>query len=196
MRRFDLTPTSFVFSRLHVGSFLSREKMIDRDPRCGLFEDGQTIEDVDLNDNGKIDKEEMFSSWQCYAIPQQQLFRLGGREALRSIGSNDDTIGTQEIHLTNELFVPVFRNRDYKVGPMHWNTLYAIGYLGAGTVGFKSSDVFKSSRAVTDVGLGTESAIAFRDWDVYLSVLVAYTVAAPEEIGKGTKVRFAIRTVR
>ena len=196
LRRFDLTSTSFVFSRLHLGTYLAREEMIDRDTRCNAFEDGETIVDTDLNNDGEIDDSERFSAWKCYAIPQSELFRLGGREALKSIGSSDNSIGTQELHLTNELFVPVFRNKDYKLGALYWNTLYAIGYVGAGTVGFKTRDLTETSRGVVDVGLGTESAISYRDWDIYLSVLVAYTAAAPEEIGGGTKVRFAIRTVR
>ena len=135
----------------------------------------------------------MTPEWELFEIPQGELFRLGGREALKSVSTNDASIGTHEIHLTNELFVPVFRNRNYKVGPLYWNTLYAIGYVGAGSVGFSASDL---NDPVVDVGIGTESAITFGDYDVFLSVIAAHTVAEPDTIKGGTKVRFAIRTVR
>jgi len=181
LRRFDLTATSFVFSRLHVGAFLSRQKADPAPvPR-------------DRDGDGELDP---VPEWEKYDIPQYELFRLGGREALKSVSSNDSSIGAQEIHLTNELFVPVFRNKDHKIGPLHWNTLYAIGYVGAGTVGFTTSDLTNSNRIVGDIGLGTESSIAFQDYDIFLTVVVAHTILDPEAIKGGTKVRFSIRTVR
>ena len=178
LRRFDLSSTSFVFSRVHVGSFLSRDKLDPLPP------------DRDRDGDDIVDPT---PEWEKYDIPQYELFRLGGREALKSIGANDDSIGTQEVHLTNELFVPIFRNRSYKVGPLYWNTLYGIGYVGVGAVGFETSAL---SDPVMDAGIGTESAITFGDYDVYLSVLAAHTFEAPEDFDRGTKVRFAIRTVR
>jgi len=181
LRRFDLTSTSFVFSRLHLGTFLKRD-----------LNDPAPIP-RDRDGDGDIDP---VPEWEKYAVPQSELFRLGGREALKSISSNDTAIGTQEVHLTNELFVPVFRNRNYKLGRLYWNTMYAIGYVGAGTVGFKTQQLTDGKRLVADVGLGTESAITFGDYDVYLSVLVAHTFKQPDDIDGGTKVRFAIRTVR
>jgi hypothetical protein len=89
----------------------------------------------------------------------------------------------------------VFRNRDFKTWLMHWNTVYAIGYLGAGTVGFKYNQLFKSSDAVADAGLGSEMALTVRDFEVLVSVIYARTLHAPEEL-KGSKVRFSIRTIR
>lgn len=195
LHRFDLTATSFIFSRLHVGSFLAREEMEGRDPRCVDFENGDPINE-DLDGDGEIEDNERFSSWKCYAIPQNELFRLGGREALRSVGSKDAALGTHEVHLTNELFVPVFRNKDHRLGALHWNTLYAIGYVGVGVAGFTTDQITDTNRLVADVGIGTEHAITYRDWDIFLSVLAAYTAVSPEEIGNGTKVRFSIRTVR
>jgi hypothetical protein len=178
LRRFDLTSTSFVFTRLHVGSFLARA-LVDPPPVPR-----------DRDNDGEVDP---VPEWEKYDIPQSELFRLGGREALKSISSSDSSIGTQEVHLTNELFVPIFRNRSYKVGPLYWNTLYGIGYVGVGGVGFKTSEIGKP---VMDAGIGTESAITFGDYDVYLSVLAAHTFEGPDSINRGTKVRFAIRTVR
>jgi hypothetical protein len=181
LHRFDLTATSFVFSRLHVGAFLDRN-LVEPPPV-------PTDKDGDM----KIDPLE---PWEFYDVPQYELFRLGGREALRSINSDGFEVGTHEVHMTHELFVPVFRNRGYHIGSLYWSTLYGVGYVGAGTVGFKYSDITKSQRLVADVGVGTESALAFRDYDIYLSVIVAHTVKSPEDINGGTKVRFSIRTVR
>jgi hypothetical protein len=195
LHRFDVSNTSFVFSRLHVGTFLAKNEMENRDPRCVDFEDGNPI-DEDLDDDGEISKEEEFSRWECYDIPQYELFRLGGREALKSISGNDTAVGTYEVHLTNEFFTPIFRNRDYRVGPLHWNTLYGIAYVGVGTVGFLADQITDSKRLVVDAGIGTESAIRFQDWDVYLSVLYAHPVRRPDDIDKGRGVRFSVRTVR
>jgi len=184
LRRFDITGTSFVFSRLHVGTFLAREE-IDPAPLPR-----------DRDEDGDIDEDDATPEWEFYEIPQNELFRLGGREALKSVGADEDAIGTQEIHLTNELFVPIFRNRDYDIGPLNWNTLYGIGYLGAGVVGFDFGDLTNTSNAVVDVGIGTESAITYQDWEIYLSVIAAHPVVQPEGLDGGTKYRFAVRTVR
>jgi hypothetical protein len=193
LRRFDLTSTSFVFTRLHVGSFLKRN-MVDenRPPQC----DDPTLFDSDEDTPPPQDEKGDFSAWKCFDIPQYELFRLGGREALKSIRSNDRSIGTHEVHLTNELFVPVFRNKDYRLGAVHWNTLYAVGYIGLGTVAFETSQLTDSNRLVVDAGLGTEHAITFRDWDVYLSVIYAHSLHRPDDIEQGRGFRFAIRTVR
>jgi hypothetical protein len=196
LRRFDITGTSFVFSRLHVGTFLSKNEMENRDPRCLDFENGDPVVE-DTDGNGKIEPPEtQFKNWQCYNVPQYELFRLGGREALKSISGNDTGIGVHEVHLTNELFVPIFRNRDYKVGPLHWNTLYGIGYVGVGTVGFLADQITDTKRIVVDAGLGTESAIRFQDWDVYFSVIYAHPVRRPDDIDRGRGFRFSVRTVR
>ncbi len=184
LRRFDLTATSFIFSRLHLGTFLSRSKT----------ETPPTPRDRD--NDGDIDKDDAPPEWEMWQIPQYELFRLGGREAIRSISSSDESIGTHEVHLTNEVFIPIFRNRDYRMGALHWNTLYGIGYVGAGTVGFTFEDLTDTSRGVVDAGIGTESAMSWGDYDIFLSVLVAHTVVEPDTIDGGTKVRFSIRTVR
>jgi hypothetical protein len=180
LRRFDLTQTSFVFSRLHVGAFLSRDE-VTREPR-------------DRDQDGDLDPT---PPWESYSIPRYEMFRLGGREALKSISADDRSIGTHEIHLTNEVFVPIFRNRNYRTGPVYWQTMYGIGYVGVGTVGFDFADMVSTDHLAYDAGLGTEMALAVRDdFDVYLSVIVAHTLGAPNEELGGTKIRFSIRTVR
>ncbi|HEX9982731.1 MAG TPA: hypothetical protein VGF69_05680 [Thermoanaerobaculia bacterium] len=177
LRRFDLTSTSFIFSRLHAGAFLGRKEA-----------------ELDLDNDGTPDDPETLPEIMRYTIPRYEMFRLGGREALKSVGG-DDAIGTHELHLTNELFVPIFRNKSYRTGALRWNTMYGIAYVGAGTVGFDFDDVADTGNITVDAGLGTETALTLRDFDVYLSVIVAHTLEAPKDMG-GTKVRFSIRTVR
>ena len=168
LHRTDLTATSFIFSRLHFGAFAGQSR---------------------INETQNPNLEEV----ERYSIPRYEMFQLGGREALKGVSSN--SLGTHEIHLTNELFVPVFRNRDYRAWQLHWNTMYGIGYLGAGTVGFKYNQLVKGDAAVVDAGLGSEMAITVRDFDVLVSVIYARTVKAPDGL-RGSKVRFFIRTIR
>ena len=123
------------------------------------------------------------------------MFSLCCREALRAVDDRTDTEGTHEAHLTNEYFFPVFRNKDLRTWALHWNTLYGIAYAGAGTVAFDSRDVFKTGHTFVDAGLGIESSISVRDFDVLLSVLYAHTLHAPEN-RKGGNFLFSIRTVR
>jgi hypothetical protein len=173
LRRWDVSPTSFVVTRGHVGSFLTKQRFQDR-------------------------PDALYPAYERYSIPFYEMFRLGGREGLRSIKSTKDNldIGTNEIHVTGEYFVPIFRNRDFRLWALHWNTLYGIGYAGVGNVGFDFTDLAKVKDFAADAGLGIESSIAIRDFDVILSVLFAKTVRAELPEMKGNKVQVSIRTVR
>lgn len=186
LRRWDITPTSFVVTRAHVGFFPTKSTIREwctdlTNQICGRGEPPP----------GAV----IVPQVERYSIPSYELFTLGGRDALKSINTNDASAGTDEMHLTNEYFVPVFRNRDYQTFFMHWNTLYGIGYLGVGNVGYKFTDLPKFRDYAVDAGLGTETSLTVRDYDVLLSVVVAHGLKAPEGL-KGTKVRFSIRTVR
>ena len=130
-----------------------------------------------------------------YTIPNYEMFQLGGREALKSIGSSDAATGIDEFHITNEYFVPVFRNRDHRLWGLHWNTMYAIAYAGAGQAAYAIRDAFKPRDYVVDAGLGTETSFRVRDYDVLLSVVYAHTVHSPDAL-QGGKWRFSVRTVR
>lgn len=167
LRRFDLTENTFFISRLHVGAFLTRGRI-------------KPVPDEPI---------------ERYTIPRYEMFALGGREALRSISDDVDTEGTYETHITNEFFAPIFRNKDFRTFGLHWNTLYGIAYAGAGSVAFETRDILKKNTTVADAGLGFESSIAVRDFDVLFSVIYAHTVHAPDNL-KGGKIRFSIRTVR
>jgi len=170
IRRWDVSPTSFVVTRAHIGTFLTKEFL------CKDTPDTPPVE--------------------CYSIPGYEMFNLGGRQALRSLSTtNDVSSGTNEFHMTNEYFVPVFRNRDYRYRALHFNTMYAIGYAGVGNAGFAYRDLFKTRDFAVDAGLGTEMAITVRDFEVLVSVLFAHTIRGPEE-RKSNKVQFSIHTVR
>ncbi len=168
LRRFDVTSTSFVVTRAHAGTFLAKSKVADADVRPPIEQ---------------------------YTIPAYELFALGGREALKSISSKDEATGTDEFHVTNEYFVPIFRNRDYRLWGLHWNTMYGIGYVGFGQAAYRLSDAFKPRDYVVDAGLGTETSLRVRDYDVLLSVVYAHTLHGPDAL-RGSKVRFSIRTIR
>ncbi|HEU4522948.1 MAG TPA: hypothetical protein VFT12_13150 [Thermoanaerobaculia bacterium] len=180
LRRFDVHGSSFIFSRAHLGLFAGYNEFTNRDER---------------------------PEPERYSVPRYELFNLGGRDALRAIGQNDQSIGTHQFHITNEYFRPIFRNRDYRTGPLHWNTLYGILYLGTGTVGFGFDTMTKTSEFVVDTGIGFEASIGVRDFDVLLGVIWATTLKAPgpcpEEDAsldcrdlQGSKIRFSVRTVR
>ncbi|MEO6259506.1 MAG: hypothetical protein ABIP63_04115, partial [Thermoanaerobaculia bacterium] len=168
IRRFDLTPASFVISRAHLGAFLTKS----------------TIRGAD------------FEPFERYSIPLYELFRLSGREGLRSLSGKDNLdTGTHEIHFTSEYFVPIFRNKDMRTWRLHWNTLYGIGYLGAGNVAYQFTDLARVRDFVVDAGLGAEAALSIRDFEVLVSVIGAHTVHGPEGL-KGNKVRLSVRTIR
>lgn len=174
LRRWDLTPTSFIVTRGHIGMIPFRTQTPNPvapapDPRAPI---------------------------ERFSVPAYEMFTLGGREALRSVkNTNDEGTALNEVHMTNEYFVPVFRNRDFKTWVMHWNTLYAIGYAGVGNVGYRAGDIARVKNFAADAGIGAEAAIGIRDFEVLLSVVAAHTLRAPDNL-KGNSVKFSIRTVR
>jgi hypothetical protein len=170
IRRWDVSPNSFIVTRAHTGTFLAKQFL------CKDTPDVPPVE--------------------CYSIPGYEMFTLGGREALRSLSTtNSVSDGTNEFHVTNEYFVPVFRNRDFRYRALHFNTAYAIAYTGFGNAAFAYRDVFKTKDFAVDAGLGTEMQITVRDFEVLVSILYAHTIRAPAE-RKSNKVQFTIHTVR
>ncbi len=180
LKRWDPTATTFFVSRLHAGVFPTKGRV------------SPPPVPTDLDGDGIVDPVPAFA---YYTVPEYELFQMGGREALQSIKDTPDTEGTVEMHETNEYFVPIFRNRDFNTFGAHWNTMYGVAYAGAGTVGFDYHSVGKANTTVVDAGLGFESAVTVRDYDVILNVLYAHTVHAPDGM-KGGSFRFYIRTSR
>ena len=186
LRRWDITPTSFVVTRAHVGLFPTKSTV-----RTWCADETHQVCGTGKPPAGSIPVPLI----ERYSVPAYELFDLGGREALRGVKSQDASAGTSEFHVTNEYFVPVFRNRDYRTYLAHWNTLYGIGYLGVGNVGYSLSDPWRLRNYVADAGLGFEASITVRDFEVLLSLIYAHTIRAPEEL-RGGKTRVSIRTIR
>jgi hypothetical protein len=182
LRRWDVTPTSFVVTRAHLGTFLTKSTVRDWCTRNQFPQTcGRGTPPVGATAVDPI---------QRYSIPAYEMFDMGGRDGLSGVKSTNESAGTNEVHITNEYFVPVFRNRDYRTYALHWNTLYGIGYLGAGVV-----SIAGTQRHTIDAGLGTEASFTVRDFDVLLSVLYARPVN-PDAGLKRSKIRFSIRTIR
>lgn len=190
LKRFDLSTTTFLVSRAHIGFIPWRQNV------CPNLIDGQCY-----SDGG-----ELLQPIERYSIPRYELFGLGGRESLRSVRDNPDSEGTHEFHFTNEYFFPVFRNRDFRTYALHWNTMYGTAYLGAGSVAFDTKNLAKSANTVIDVGLGGETSLTLRDFNVILSLLYARGISAPScpdpktdptcRDLKNGRILFSIRTVR
>lgn len=178
LQRIDLTETSFIFSRLHVGSFLQKEK------RCiPSSVPGETCLPFDP----------ARPEYERLNIPRSELFKLGGRDALK--GVSDKNRGSEEIHLSNELFVPVFRNKAHRFMGTRWNSLYATGYVGTGSLGLSSRAFTQVKDYVVDAGAGFEANLKVRSYDVYLTTVYAQTLRAPDAL-KGSEIRFSVRTSR
>jgi hypothetical protein len=180
LKRWDPSDTTFFVQRLHIGFFPTKGRV------------NPPPVPTDLDGDGIVDP---VPTYAFYTVPRYELFALGGRDALRSINDSLDTEGTHEVHETNEYFVPIFRNRAFNTFGARWNTLYGVAYAGAGSVGFDYRSIAKANSTFVDAGLGFESSMNVREYDVILSVLYAHTVHAPDGM-KGGTFRFFIKTVR
>jgi hypothetical protein len=187
LRRWDISPTSFIVTRAHIGAFLTKTTIREW---CQIIAGVQSC-GTGTPPPGAV----AVPSIERYSIPAYEMFTLGGREALKSVHANDASAGTNELHLTNEYFVPVFRNRDYRTFAVHWNTLYGIGYVGVGNVGYSYSAPVKVRDYAVDAGLGSEASITLRDYEVLLSIVGAHTLRGPAGI-RGNKVLVSLRTSR
>jgi hypothetical protein len=178
VKRFDLRRSQFLVSRLHGGSFLA----LERRPEIG-----------DPGDDDLLDQ-----PTHLFSVPRYEYFRLGGRDALKALDS--DSRGTEEVHLSNEFFVPIFRERETPTGPLSWTNLYGIVYAGAGSVGFRGDEAveragYRFGDLVVDAGLGFEASVEYRDTEVILSLIYAQTVRSPQSL-ESREIRFAARVVR
>lgn len=169
LKRSDITENSFVISRMHVGSFLAKQ------------EREEPITDPEYEDDPSFQ----------YDIPRYELFKVGGRDAMKAV--HDRFRGTDEVHLTNELFIPIFRNRDIRKLGANFNNLYAIGYGGVGAIAYDTGDLF--SDVIADAGVGFETSFTVRNFEVFLNAIYAHTLAAPEGM-EGDEVRVSARTSR
>ena len=149
LKRFDLPPRrSFVIARLHAGAFPAKHRVRDTDPEA--FEGDQ------------------------YAIPQPELFRLDGRNALKGLSGHRR--GTEEVHATTELFIPWFAGEDRRALRLRWQEFYGVLYTGAGNVGFDRSIYGRFDDYVLDAGIGFEAAARLRNYSFFLTGIVAGTI--------------------
>ncbi len=109
-----------------------------------------------------------------FSIPRYELFRLNGRQELK--GYRGTERGPNVAFLTAEYAVPVFTEVPRRFLGLDWNSLYVIGYSGAGNVGNETSVYTHFSDYKVDVGVGFESALSFRRYRAFLGVLLAKTV--------------------
>ena len=165
LKRFDFENDSVIFTRLHLGTFLQEKR---------------------LSDDPEID------DWDEFSIPRYELFRLGGRDALKGIDSGR---GTDELHVTNEYLNPIFRNRNYKLLGARVNDLYGIVYAGAGASVFDPSDLVELDNWVVDVGVGFEATVQVRQYRFLVTAIYAEPVAMPDHLSGG-ELRLSARTLR
>jgi hypothetical protein len=180
IKRFDFGQTTFLVSRIHAGAITGMDER-PFPPPGGEFEEDQLDQPTGM-----------------FSIPRYEYFRLGGRDAIKSLDS--DSRGTEEAHLSNELFAPLFRNRSYRTGPLTWTNLYGIVYAGVGSVGFdgeRAADFagYEFGDLVVDAGLGFEASLDVRDFEVFLSAIYAQTVSSPDVL-EGSEFRVSVRTAR
>jgi len=153
LARFDLTPSTHLVSRLHAGTFLQKAH------RTGY--------------EGPLD-------WARYRVPRYEYFRIGGRDALK--GLDDGLRGSDEIHLANEIFTPLFRGRGFRTWGIRWGDFHGIGYAGTGNLGYGSRVFTKIGDWVADAGVGVETKGRWRDYSGYLTIVYARTVLAPRAL--------------
>jgi hypothetical protein len=145
VKRFDVTPRTFLIGRLHGGSFLYKR---------------------DVREGPEIPIEDQFS------IPRSEFFRLDGRENLKGI--SDRMPGLEELHTTWEYFFPWFLDASRDFLRLEWQNWYWVLYGGMGTVGFDREVYADFDSYIPDVGIGFESSFRLRrKYRFFLSGIVA-----------------------
>lgn len=167
LRRSDFGNISFLISRAHLGSFLQKKRIDGREDRP-LFEQ--------------------------FSVPRYEFFKLGGRDSMKGIDDNASR-GSDEIFLTNEFFYPLFRNRNYRFLGATFTNLFGILYQGLGTSGFELDDLIQLDDWALDAGVGFETSMFIRDYEVFLNAVYATTLVAPDA-WEGNEVRVSVRTSR
>lgn len=182
LKRFDIGRATFLVSRLHFGTMVKDDSGLVYDPTVGGSRDAAPID----------------QPTEVFLVPRYEYLKIGGRAAMK--GVDDNLRGTDEVHLSNEYFFPIFRNRRMRMGILRWTNLYGIVYAGVGTIGFtgdaaKPFEAYKFGDLIADAGLGVEASLTVRDIDVYFSAVYAQVVHAPGAI-EGDEIRFSVRTSR
>jgi len=148
LKRFELPRGMALFGRIHAGTFPVKQEL-DRD----LMASGE------LPITGR------------YSIPREEFFRLDGRDNLK--GLDEKLRGTDEVHSTWELVYPWFLGRSYKLLGLQWENWYWVLYGGVGNIGFDQNAFTELGDYIYDAGTGFEASFRLRDFEFFLSGLVA-----------------------
>jgi hypothetical protein len=126
-----------------------------------------------------------------FSVPRYELFRLNGRQELK--GYRGSERGPNEVHLTLEHVVPIYTETPRRVLGIDSNSLYAVGYVGAGNVGNETEIYGRFGDYKVDVGVGFETALSWRRYRAFLGALAAKTVV--NGVGSG-RLLVTFRTYR
>jgi hypothetical protein len=164
LKRFELPRRAFLFGRVHGGTFLVKAEEREIDPGGPLPETGR------------------------FLIPREEFFRLDGRDNLK--GLDERLRGTEELHTTWEVVYPWFVDEAHEALRLQWQNWYWVLYGGLGTIGLER-DVFTDlDTYVYDLGVGFESSFRLRDYEFFLSGLVAQAFNAEG----GVQLRLALKS--
>lgn len=148
IKRFELPRGFALFGRIHGGTFPLKEELEREIPPSG-----------ELPLTGR------------FAIPREEFFRLDGRDNLK--GLDERLRGTEELHSTWELVYPWFIGRNYKKLGLQWENWYWVLYGGVGTIGFERDVFTELDEYIYDAGVGFEASFRLRDYEFFLSSLLA-----------------------
>jgi hypothetical protein len=168
LKRFDYGNESVVVTRLHAGTFFGEEQLIP-------------------------DEDDTYEMFDKFSIPRYELFKLGGRDVLK--GVDGEVRGTDEIHGTVEYLYPIFRNREYRKMGARFSDLFVIAYSGAGIATYGTSSITETDPWIVDVGLGFETSLRIRNYDIILSAIYATPVVKPDGV-EGGELLVSARTSR
>ncbi len=149
LKRFELPHSSFLFGRLHTGTFL--RKAVNPSPQS-----------EDPRD--------------AYLVPRREFFRLDGRQNLK--GLKRKVRGTEELHTSWELLLPWFVDEERQRLRARWQTWYWVVYAGYGTAGFDRGVYSDLDSYVADAGFGFQSSFTVRGYKLFLSALLARELAS------------------
>ena len=161
LKRFEMKGNRFLVGRLHFGRFFHEE----------IIRGGPEVPFLDR-----------------FSIPREEFFRLDGRDNLKGLTSR--LRGTKELHTTWELALPWFLDQDRKALGLRWKDWYWVLYGGYGTIGFDASIYSDPDSYIPDIGLGFETAIRLKDYQFFLSGIVAYAF----EDGNDVETRLSLKS--
>lgn len=152
LKRFELPGETFLIGRIHNGTFLTRDEVTPEGDDPGAILDADPT--------------------RGYSIPRNELFRLDGRDNLKTLDLEPRQRGTEELHTTWEFLVPWFTQAERPFLRARWETWYWVAYLGYGTLGTERDIYTDFSTYILDAGVGFQSSFKVRDYTLFLSAIV------------------------